>query len=375
VQVVGYDNNRQAWLARNSWGTDFAMNGYFWVNFSAPGMCDGSDTFGPTFLPDVAPAPPARLPRADGKADCFTYKAQPGDYPEKLVDRYEMGLFGVQRLVQDNAQHMPELDRFTPGAPLVLCGVDPGLWPASPTLDAPAAPPPRAFPIASIASNTTDFQLQPLMLAASPQVFDGRSAWRGLSVLGPVQDQGPCGTSVAFAVLGAAQTAAAVALNTSVPATVASAHDLYFCAPRSAASARSCGTGMSFVDALASFTSAQGGKDPIALNRCVPYQPDKGADACNRKCGDTLSQIWPGKWRWVEITGNAEQWQHRLPFARSSPRLIIGALQLHIRRHGSILCPLALYTDLREFYRANPSGVYLGPGVLVCRCNADLFSW
>ena len=33
VMLCGYDDEKQAWLCKNSWGTDFGINGYFWIAY------------------------------------------------------------------------------------------------------------------------------------------------------------------------------------------------------------------------------------------------------------------------------------------------------------------------------------------------------
>jgi hypothetical protein len=356
VQVVGYDNERQAWLARNSWGSGFGMGGYFWVNFSAPGMCDGSDTFGLTFVPTREAPPVPRLQPAPGRPGCYTYNAQPGDYPEKLVDWFGLGQVGLQQLVRDNLNHMPELDRFTPGAPLLICNPDPSNWPAH-------TPTPSAMPMrptltlqrvnrASPGPIRSDFSygLKPaisagLNMTTGPQAFDSRNAWRGLSVLGPVKEQGTCSDIAgAFAVLAAAQTAAAVALNTSLPAASLSEQDLYFCTPRESKIFRACRTGMQLKEVLESLLLRQRTKKPVVLDECLPYRPDGGAEgACRYLCTSTAAQAWLGTWV-------------------ATPLASVAAMQRHIQTHGSIICRLQVFTDLRGFYEDNPHGIYRGPG-------------
>jgi hypothetical protein len=329
VQVVGYDNQRQAWLARNSWGSSFGMDGYFWVNYSTPGMCDGSDTVGLVFLPygdrqkagkELQPVP--------GRPECYSYKAQPGDYPEKLVDRFGLGLNGLQRLVRDNLDHMPELDRFTPGASLLVCDPDPRVLPANQTL-------PAVVPRSSVAALDDTMTEGSLWLATSPQVLDSRSAWRGLSVLGPVKDQGRCATAVTFAVLAVAQTAAAVALNTSLPAASLSEYEQHYCGEFP----RTCYTGVHLSTMLEDFLRASRSPKSIALEECVPYTDLSKSIQCKRRCNGTAAQVWRGTWKAKQL---ATLWD----------------MQRHIIAHGSIVCRLPLYSDTRKFYEGTPNGIY-----------------
>jgi C1A family cysteine protease len=42
VLIVGYDDSKQAFLVRNSWGTQWGQNGYFWASYSYilnPNLC------------------------------------------------------------------------------------------------------------------------------------------------------------------------------------------------------------------------------------------------------------------------------------------------------------------------------------------------
>jgi hypothetical protein len=125
VQVVGYDNNRQAWLIKNSWGLGFAANGFAWVAFEAPGMCDRQDTYG--FVFTLAQPQPAGLPRltpAPGRNGCYTYKAVTGDYPEGLASRVGIP---VQRLLLDNLVVIQDPSTLSAGTTLLLCGVSPAV--------------------------------------------------------------------------------------------------------------------------------------------------------------------------------------------------------------------------------------------------------
>jgi hypothetical protein len=123
VQVVGYDNSKQAWLVKNSWGDGWASEGYGWVSFSAPGMCDPESTYGLAFTPKQPPAASKpQLTVVPGRPGCYSYKAAPGDYPEALATRFGLKL---QQLLLDNLAVLWDPSRVPPGAALVLCGVSP----------------------------------------------------------------------------------------------------------------------------------------------------------------------------------------------------------------------------------------------------------
>ncbi len=63
VLIVGYDDDQQAWLAKNSWGPDFGQGGYFWIAYDS-GCGFGTDCWHscttemlPTLLdPELTPA-------------------------------------------------------------------------------------------------------------------------------------------------------------------------------------------------------------------------------------------------------------------------------------------------------------------------------
>lgn len=41
IVIVGYDDTKQAWLVRNSWGTGWGMSGYCWFGYGQAGIDDG----------------------------------------------------------------------------------------------------------------------------------------------------------------------------------------------------------------------------------------------------------------------------------------------------------------------------------------------
>jgi hypothetical protein len=125
VQVVGYDNSRQAWLIKNSWGPGFAAAGFAWVAFDAPGMCDVKNTYGFAFFPSQPQT--ADLPRlspAPGRKDCYTYRAVAGDYLEGLASRLEVP---VQRLLLNNLDVIKDPSSVPVGTALLVCGVSPAV--------------------------------------------------------------------------------------------------------------------------------------------------------------------------------------------------------------------------------------------------------
>jgi hypothetical protein len=125
VQVVGYDNIRQAWLIKNSWGPGFADKGFAWVAFDAPSMCDPEDTYGFVFEPYLPPAAAlAKLTPAPGRKGCYTYRAVAGEYPEGLASRFGIQ---VQQLLLDNLDVIKEPSAVPAGTVLTLCGISPAV--------------------------------------------------------------------------------------------------------------------------------------------------------------------------------------------------------------------------------------------------------
>jgi cathepsin L len=35
VTLIGWDDNKQAWLIKNSWGTGWGEDGYMWINYNS----------------------------------------------------------------------------------------------------------------------------------------------------------------------------------------------------------------------------------------------------------------------------------------------------------------------------------------------------
>jgi hypothetical protein len=145
VQVVGYDNSKQAWLVKNSWGDRWASEGYGWVSFSAPGICDTDNTYGFTFTPKQPPAAAKpQLVVVPGRPGCYRYTAVAGDYPEGLASQFGVKL---QQLLLDNLAVLQDPSTVPPGAALLLCGISSAaLAGAMVTTGAPAGAPMTTAP-------------------------------------------------------------------------------------------------------------------------------------------------------------------------------------------------------------------------------------
>ena len=51
VACVGYDDEKQAFLVRNSWGSDWGQGGYFWMPYAyfAPSYIGAANFYGSNF--------------------------------------------------------------------------------------------------------------------------------------------------------------------------------------------------------------------------------------------------------------------------------------------------------------------------------------
>ncbi|WIA17476.1 hypothetical protein OEZ85_014315 [Tetradesmus obliquus] len=125
ITLVGYDNEQQYWLAKNSYGSDWADKGVFKVAF---GVCailaaDKGEAYGvvwtPSSVPDARQLPVTVGPRKD----CYWYQAQPGDYLSKVA-----WLAGIRldKFMLDNTGVVKDLDAQLQGGQLLLCNPAPG---------------------------------------------------------------------------------------------------------------------------------------------------------------------------------------------------------------------------------------------------------
>jgi hypothetical protein len=129
VQVVGYDNDGQFWLIKNSWGPNWGDKGFFRISYESPSVCDPSETYGFIYTPDLPPPlPRQRLAATADKEGCFVYTSVTGDYPELVAT-----VFGVpvEKLLLDNTAVLPDPSTIPAGTKLTLCGLPGDLLTAS----------------------------------------------------------------------------------------------------------------------------------------------------------------------------------------------------------------------------------------------------
>ena len=134
VQVIGYDNEQEYWLAKNSWGTGFADGGYFKVAFGAAGVCD--EARGLIFTPfNPLPPPVDRVKPSASKPGCYSYRATSWDYVSSVATVFNVP---PQNVLLDNVNVIPDPAMFLGGLTVVLCGI--GDVPGLPLTGASGAP-------------------------------------------------------------------------------------------------------------------------------------------------------------------------------------------------------------------------------------------
>jgi hypothetical protein len=138
IVLVGYDNNKEFFIAQNSWGTKFADGGFFRIAFGANvAIGNPTDTYGlqwvanprPMGRPGALQSPLQLLKTSDGSR-CWQYISRAGDYVSRVAANF--GVY-IPQLLQDNSDKVLALDAVLPiGTRLKLCNAK------SPQLSAPA---------------------------------------------------------------------------------------------------------------------------------------------------------------------------------------------------------------------------------------------
>jgi len=134
VVLVGYDNEGQFWLAKNSWGSDWADGGYFRVAFNVCSILSGNlgEAYGITFETktkvDAAQLPvtcctTARDSSDSGAKKCYWYTARMGDYVSGIALRARIP---VEDFLYDNVDIIRDLDKPLEGLKLRVCNPSPG---------------------------------------------------------------------------------------------------------------------------------------------------------------------------------------------------------------------------------------------------------
>lgn len=157
-----------------------------------------------------------------------------------------------------------------------------------------------------------------LLVATSPADYDARTASASFDPITPVQDQRPCQSAVAFAVITAAEAAVASALHVNATSVSLSQQDLQFC-PDAQRTCQDTWDVRAAVDRLINSS--------IVSYDCLPYTAattDDPAKLCNYRCKDQPKQLQGGRFRAVAVRSPMEG-------------------QRHIRRYGSFVTRFTIY--------------------------------
>eukprot|EP00877_Chromochloris_zofingiensis_P008315 jgi/Chrzof1/3737/Cz13g07030.t1 len=120
VVLVGYNNDEEYWVVKNSWGPGWADGGFFKVAYGTSGILDGSKAFGVTWEPTSPLAAPILVDADATSPGCKIYVAQKGDYISKVAKIFNKDL---EAFLLDNQQVILDLDEPLEGKRLRLCNV------------------------------------------------------------------------------------------------------------------------------------------------------------------------------------------------------------------------------------------------------------
>jgi hypothetical protein len=150
-----------------------------------------------------------------------------------------------------------------------------------------------------------------------------RAQTGGVDAAGPAGDQGGCFACVAFALLGAARSAAALALRRDAGAISLSEQDFQFCSTADQGFERGCASSWSVRDGAHALLALQAAGRGVVTERCLPYDPaphvaagggarggsGRGAGAaaggprCGYKCHDVDPAVEDGRFTTVPLSG------------------------------------------------------------------------
>eukprot|EP00878_Enallax_costatus_P028282 GHUV01030534.1.p1 GENE.GHUV01030534.1~~GHUV01030534.1.p1 ORF type:complete len:437 (+),score=68.02 GHUV01030534.1:910-2220(+) len=125
VVLVGYNNEQNYWVAKNSWGSNWADGGYFKVAYGVCGIltAETGEAYGITWQPNVTPASMKLTVSPGPKPGCYWYKAKAGDYMSKMA--WLAGI-SLDKFMMDNVGIVKDLDKPLEGTNLLVCNPKPG---------------------------------------------------------------------------------------------------------------------------------------------------------------------------------------------------------------------------------------------------------
>jgi hypothetical protein len=191
-------------------------------------------------------------------------------------------------------------------------------------------------------------------MATAPQVYNTSAAHGRLKVVSAVAKQ-QCGICVAYAVVAAAETAAAVRLQRGLGSSRLSAIHFYFCGypTTNRGYQPSCtSAGLTVKEGVMSLSRLlEAGQVPLS-DQCFTYdqrffwEPKRDCSPLGPACGERQTMLGQGRLTYLPLTS---MWQ----------------MQKHIRMFGSIVCPITLFPSLSKVVSRNRDAVYNGPGAPV----------
>jgi len=180
------------------------------------------------------------------------------------------------------------------------------------------------------AADISDEEQTVLLMATSPVSYHSGES-RELSAVGPIRNQRRCSACLAFAVTAAAESAMATALQQEARGTL-SEHDFYFCKGIRPGFQGSCEEAFTLQESVSRWIDLHNNKNYITTTDCLPYDPDK-QPLCQARpfCSRNFPEFSKGSFRALTL--------------RTIP-----SMQEHIRNHGSVVCPINIYSDFRDFF-------------------------
>jgi len=124
VFVVGYSNEGDWWLVKNSWGDDFADGGFMRVAFNACDIMPQGNIFRVGWVPNERSflPPPLCVQRTADNSLCYTYTGEWTDFMARISEASGIRL---GQLIQDNLGVVKDLGQSLSRVKLRLCNPAP----------------------------------------------------------------------------------------------------------------------------------------------------------------------------------------------------------------------------------------------------------